>query len=30
MKSKFLSVGLKGKDPIMKGELCEKIKVDES
>ena len=27
---KKLSVGLKGKDPIMSGELCKEIKVDES
>jgi hypothetical protein len=25
-----LSVGLKGKDPIISGELCEKIKVEDS
>jgi hypothetical protein len=27
---KKLSVGLKGKDPIMGGDLCQDIKVDES
>lgn len=30
IKSKFLSVALKGKDPIIKGELCEKVKVEDS
>jgi len=27
---KFLSVGLKGKNPIMQGDLCKEIKVEES
>jgi CS domain len=27
---KSLSIGLKGKDPIMKGELCKEIKVEDS
>lgn len=27
---KKLSVGLKGKDPIMSGELCKEIKMDDS
>jgi CS domain len=27
---KKLSVGLKGKDPIMVGELCQDVKIEES
>lgn len=30
IKKNKLSVGLKGKEPIMEGELCKEIKVDES
>lgn len=30
IKSKSLSVALKGKEPFIKGELCEKVKVEDS
>ena len=30
IQSKNLSVGFKGKEPIVKGELCEKVKVEDS
>jgi hypothetical protein len=30
LKKKQLSVGLKGQEPIMSGELCKEIKVDDS
>ena len=30
LKKKKLSVGLKGQDPIMEGELCKEIKVEDS
>ena len=30
IKSKHLSVALKGQPPIVEGELCEKVKVDDS
>ena len=30
IQKKKLSVGLKGKEPIMSGELCQEIKVDDS
>lgn len=30
IQKKKLSVGLKGKEPILSGELCKEIKVDES
>ena len=30
IKKKKLTVGLKGKDPIMAGDLCQDIKVEES
>jgi len=30
MKKKTLRVGLKGQDPIMEGELCKEIKLEDS
>ena len=30
IKKKLLSVGLKGQEPIMSGELCKEIKVEDS
>jgi hypothetical protein len=30
IKPKFLSVAFKGKEPFVSGELCEKVKVDDS
>lgn len=30
IKSKFLSVAIKGQPPIVKGDLCEKVKVEDS
>jgi hypothetical protein len=30
IKSKFLSVAIKGQPPIVSGDLCEKVKVEDS
>jgi hypothetical protein len=30
IKKKQLTIGLKGKDPIMAGDLCQDVKVEES